>query len=1161
MVDGKLGNGKLGNIYTARGTVQAGNGIYLSRQADRQLLGLCEAGTFAYVLTSRQMGKSSLMVETARRLAQLGQGIVPIILDLTDIGAQNITPEGWYQGFVLEVAEKLEEQGIFLETDVYDWWQDQAQWTMTQRLMRFFQQVILVEVPGQVVMFIDEIDTTLGLGFTDDFFIAIRSFYTSRAQRPVFKRLSFVLIGVATPNELIKDAKRTPFNIGERIDLTDFTPAEALPLAEGLGLEPELAELALAQILAWTGGHPYLTQRLCLDLRHALLASGPASEDGWVHSSQGKPTSDLSSKGKPTPSPSQEGNKTADFSLEGHNALHPSGSPSEEGWWVSPSEDQIKELLALSLERLTASGQQDEHFKFVRDMLLKRSPDVVAVLQTYRQVWQGKRPVLDEEKSIIQAHLKLSGIVMLGQRQLRVRNRIYNRVFDEQWLRDHWPETWWQQIQPALPLIRASLLVTVVMSGLGWVAWQQAQEAETLAEAEYQATVAKLREQAAMVQNWLPTRKATRALVMAIQTYDQSQTYAQGSTEDQDAIVVVESSLLSAVQQAKGANLFNHDTKVLSVAFSPNGEHIVSGSGDGALRLWDLQGNQVSEPFVGHTNPVRSVAFSPSGERIVSGSYDGTLRLWDSQGNQISEPFAGHTKGHTNLVFSVAFSPDGERIVSGGYDGTLRLWDLAGNPIGEPFEGHGDWVWSVAFSPDGERIISGSDDGTLRLWDLAGNPIGQAFKGHNSRVFSVAFSPDGERIVSSGADSTLRLWDLAGNPIGEPFEGHGDWVWSVAFSPDGEHIVSGSRDGTVRLWDLADNQIGQAFGGHGNLVLSVAFSPKFERIVSGSDDGSLRLWDFQGNQIGQTSKRHSGRILSVAFSPDGERIVSGSDDSTLRLWNLQGNQIGQAFEGHRSRVLSVAFSPNGEHLVSSSDDTLRLWDLQGNQIGEPFEGYTNLAWPVAFSPNGKHLVSSSGDDGTLRLWDLVGNQIGESFGDYPNLVLAVAFSLDGERIASGSYDGTVKLWDLQGNQIGEPFEGHSNPVLSVAFSPNGKRIVSGSDDGTLRLWDLAGNQIGEPFQDDIQKRDPPEFWLWQGHPVAFSPDGKYIVSGRWDGTLRLWHASPDGWLTLGCNRLRHHPYLRTPATAFPTNDDMRQIAEQARDACERRVWSVGGSNE
>ena len=194
------------NIYTTGGTVQAGGGIYLSRAADDELLQLCREGQFAYVLTPRQMGKSSLMVNTAQRLE--AEGVTSLIIDLTKIGTE-VTPEQWYLGLLTEMDETL-----MFETDIFEWWEQHNKLGVTQRLTKFFEEVLLREVTGRIAVFVDEIDTTLSMGFTDDFFIAIRYFYVARSQKEDFKRLSFVLIGVASPGDLISDPQRTPFNVG-----------------------------------------------------------------------------------------------------------------------------------------------------------------------------------------------------------------------------------------------------------------------------------------------------------------------------------------------------------------------------------------------------------------------------------------------------------------------------------------------------------------------------------------------------------------------------------------------------------------------------------------------------------------------------------------------------------------------------------------------------------------------------------------------------------------------------------------------------------------------------------------------------------------------------------------------------------------------------------
>jgi formylglycine-generating enzyme required for sulfatase activity len=239
-------------IYTVGGTVQAGGGIYIPRKADNELLAYCRASEFAFILSSRQVGKSSLMVRTSQQLEK--EGIRSVITDLSSIGV-NISADEWYLGILDEIANTLK-----LQTDIFGWWAERAGLSPATRLTNFFRDVLLKEVTEPVVLFFDEIDSTLSIPFADDFFAALRAIYNARSTVADFKRLSFVMIGVATPSDLIADSARTPFNVGRRVELTDFTIDELHPLTEGLG---ENAEQVLGWVFDWTNGHPYLTQRLC----------------------------------------------------------------------------------------------------------------------------------------------------------------------------------------------------------------------------------------------------------------------------------------------------------------------------------------------------------------------------------------------------------------------------------------------------------------------------------------------------------------------------------------------------------------------------------------------------------------------------------------------------------------------------------------------------------------------------------------------------------------------------------------------------------------------------------------------------------------------------------------------------------------------------------
>src|SRR6266404_2525357 len=244
------------NFYITGGTLQRDARCYVERQTDKDLLYNLKEGKFCYILTARQMGKSSLMVRTAARLRE--EGISVAVLDLTAIG-MNLTAEQWYDGLLGKMAQQLG-----LEDELEEFWFEHERLSPLLRWSRAIEEIVLPRCEGRVVIFVDEIDTVRSLPFsTDEFFAAIREFYNRRTENPELERLTFCLLGVATPSDLIRDTRTTPFNVGHRIELKDFSESEASVLALGLIREEKIGTVLLKRILYWTGGHPYLTQRLC----------------------------------------------------------------------------------------------------------------------------------------------------------------------------------------------------------------------------------------------------------------------------------------------------------------------------------------------------------------------------------------------------------------------------------------------------------------------------------------------------------------------------------------------------------------------------------------------------------------------------------------------------------------------------------------------------------------------------------------------------------------------------------------------------------------------------------------------------------------------------------------------------------------------------------
>ncbi|CAE6422057.1 unnamed protein product [Rhizoctonia solani] len=330
--------------------------------------------------------------------------------------------------------------------------------------------------------------------------------------------------------------------------------------------------------------------------------------------------------------------------------------------------------------------------------------------------------------------------------------------------------------------------------------------------------------------------------------------------------------------------LAGHMDTVYSVAFSPDGESIVSGSRDKTIRTWNVsQSHLTNNPIEGHREWIWAVSYSPFGGVIASGSGDRTIRLWDvNTGQQLGEPMKSDYPSR-----SVAFSPDAKLLASAADSGSARfdpaaklvqVWDVGRRTVGlKPFKGHTNWVTSIAFSPDGARLVSSSFDKTIHVWDVQrGETTAGPLEGHANYVYSATFSPDGSKIASCSKDCTLRLWDIRSkSTIDKPYEGHTDLVWSVAFSSDGIHLVSGGYDRTVRLWDIrVGRQIDQPFEEHTGGVHSVAFSPCGRFIASGSHDRKVILRSI----LNEASESYSNLSETPSFSTV-DKMSSGQPPS------------------------------------------------------------------------------------------------------------------------------------------------------------------------------------------------------------------------------------------------------------------------------------------
>ena len=593
-------------------------------------------------------------------------------------------------------------------------------------------------------------------------------------------------------------------------------------------------------------------------------------------------------------------------------------------------------------------------------------------------------------------------------------------------------------------------------------------------------------------------------------------------------------SLFTALAFSPGLTTFlrGHTDVVTSVAYSPDGKILASGSQDGSVRLWTASTGLLLGELI-RQGPISSLVFSPDGAKLAVGTDWGQVHLWDTATRaRLGEPL----NTPTGRVYSVAFSPDGKTLALGSDDASASLWDVdSRQPIGEPLRAGEARVYSVAFSPDGKTLAAGSDEFDKRvwLWDLSTRRVMDQLSGHTSAVRSVAFSPDGALLATGSSDRTVRIWNLStGQELGQPLRGHTDNVTSVAFGTDGTTVASGSDDATVRLWDIRTfEQIGPPLRGHTDRVTSVAFSSDGKNLAAGSEDQTVGLWKVTGEM---SLPGATGLLAGAGFTPDGRTLVAEIQGPTVRLWDAATRQsFGKSAQAH-ANVRGVVFSPRGDVFATGSDDGIvRLWDVATLQLTGELRGHTQPVFTVAFSSDGKMLASGS-EDKTVRLWDVDRKQpLGEPLLGPMDWVLSVAFSSDGRMLAGGGRDERVWRWDVATHKsIGQPLH-HAplafparSPVTSVAFSPGGKVLASGADDsggGTVQLWDVDS---GHPLGDALR-----------GHTagvasIAFSPDGRMLASGGgdFDGTLRLWDVAthqpfgdPMGGSTAGIVSLTFSP--------------------------------------
>jgi WD40 repeat protein len=1143
-------------FFKEGGTLSADAPSYVIRLADSEILDAILSGKYCSVLTPRQMGKSSLMVRTARRLKS--HEIRTVVIDLSQIGVE-VSSSEWYLGLINWITRDLE-----LSIDEQQWWIEKSQLSPVQRFVEFLHDVVLEVIQESVVIFIDEIDYTLNLPFTDDFFAAIRSLYNARASLPIYNRLSFVLLGVAKPSDLIKDRSRTPYNIGLSIDLTDFTSDEAKTLLPGLQYQfGDQAESILNWVLDWTNGHPYLTQKICAEIVR----------------------------------------RNGNWNEERINALVMQLFISEEAR-NETNLQFIRDLLRVSTEKsrifrlysriLSGDTFLDDERSLVKSQLklsglVKSNVNRELVIrnriysQVFDQVWIKESSVLTstQKLAIFTTTIAFVAILVLGYLYYVENTRpdsVRAEVFTNTFLTSESPEVRISSLAGLFQLRGyqdqarniffdlASNQQIEIFRGVS-NPQQLNLEAYKVIQYTYQDPRIKnnsegnqlLGEMASLLYNTKGALPGAQVLAMEIDYWTQGRSeFNRGDiygavdqftlaldlnrNNPNPGMLFDRGLAFAALSEYKEALVDFQKVIELDKSREDMVKHII----DNDPGLFTYLGNnrtkymaiaawfptltptpsptfapipELTRERITTTPPLPTDSPQPLSRKVISpqnvGDLKPLLRLGTGIVNQVAYSPDGNllavasptgidfldARSYEKIssintdfgVLRIAFSPDSKIIASGSEDKNLRIWNVSDGTLLQTLKGHTWTIYGVDFSSDGKLLVSGAIDNTIRLWRVSDWSELLTIRGHSSDVFDVAFSPNGEIIASASRDETVALWNAKNGSLLKKLTGARGDILSVSFSPDGT-MLADNGNGDIRIWSVDDGTLLRTI--QTNDAMKVQFSPDGETVASGHYDGTVNLWRVYDGELVQSFKGHTYNTWSVTFSPDGSRIGTGGWDGTARIWRVSDAELLKSLDDYSGAIEVLKLSPDGSILASSTEDhKINLWSIQEKKLLWSLEGHPYTAVSMEFSPDGDLLASGS-QDGTVRLWRVSDGKLMRTIDETIIHGDSLHFSSDGNTLTAVASSGSIDFWRLSDGALTRTIEGLS-PYFSVAFSHSGNMLALGSW-REVSLWNF------------LEKMEPRNLgwhqdWVWG---LDFSPDDSMIASGSWDNTVRIWNV-PD----------------------------------------------------
>ncbi|MDA7676493.1 AAA-like domain-containing protein [bacterium] len=1045
------------DFFVTGGTLRRDALSYIVRDADEKVYDGLLKGEFCYVLTPRQMGKSSLMVRTAVRLRDAG--VTVAVLDLTGIGS-NLTAEQWYEGLLNNIGTQLD-----LEDELDDYWDNNEGRSPLQRWLGAIRKIVLPTVGEQLVVFVDEIDMVRSLPFsTDEFFASIREFHNSRSINADSEKITFCLLGVAAPADLISNPLITPFNIGRRIELKDFTDAQSEQLAEGVNKGDRSLEI-VGRVLHWTGGHPYLTQKMCQSI-----------------------------------------------------------SSKDEIRTVNQVDDLCHKMFLSSQAR-----DKDINLSFVRDRMLKSDDDIATLLDIYSRVNKDLHVPANEKNPVFDTLILSGIVrIEDGEFRIsnRIYKHVFDKAWVVEHmpgaeLRRQRREFWRGVIRAAA----VAVFVIAIIGTLAGYAVIQKNEAELANERSrknlYMAEINLARNAMEssnyswaleLLNNQIPAEGQVdlrgwewrylmqdcepdylrkygehRGLIRALKFAPNGNMFATSSFFGSEVIIW-------DFKDKKEVVKLNFNTSIRSIDFSNDGKLFACGGGN-FVKLYNTENFQEISTL-SDNNDVCAVVFSEdsrylgvTGQQIYVLDLLAKKKIWEESAFFNS----GRQYGHV-----AAFSKNGKYFASKNRNNRFSVWETQNFKKISEIDGN---LVAINFAPNNDILVAGTWEGELiyintKTWELI-----ERIESSQAWISGVSFSPKKNdlRFATTSGDQTVKIWDLETRENLQTFKGHKHEVWCVDYSPDGEYLVTGAKDDEILIWEnkLKSDETNELnIPGNPNTWASQISSDRIGVLLPFEDKFEVyNLEDFSLEQDVTASINYSmpENIQSYTFVMKPAILAAAYAVNKVRI--ISPNQEVRDFKVGTSKIINLQFSRNAKLLVVANDaGVINVFEIETGKIRHKLNTGKSVR-RVTISNDGSILFCNKSDR-TYSSWDL---STGKKINNYPSLrqgSRGLIITPDNKIVSTVTLDGVGKLWDLHTGETLSDIKGSLLAFHSLDIMPDGKRLLAATGEGDIIVWDvptgkeLTRIQVGEG---GVQK-------------IVALPDNNTVVSIGFGGRIIKWQA-------------------------------------------------------